>query len=139
MRTGAPSRWPGHCRIYAVLKASRKPLSVAEIAGSVYLAEQSVSRILKDLRSMGLCHVKSRRRSTGWSLALWSYGYGIDAPPLEPIPQSTHRLAHYHRRKERIIEQFGIDIWKRINRSRTLGGAELLVVDGKRIYERGPK
>jgi hypothetical protein len=139
MRTGAPSRWPAHCRIYRVLREAKKPKTMTEVASLACVADQTAGRALKDLRALGLAHVADWQRSIGYPAALWAFGFGVDTPRPDAEPVRAVRLRHYHKKKAEVIEQFGMEVWKRMRVSRNNGGADVIsTMDDGVIYRRRP-
>lgn len=141
-KLGAPSRWPAHCRIYRVLRESKKQLVLLDIAKLACVADQTAGRALIELRSLGLAHIAKWRRTEGNTggapAAMWVYGYGVDAPKPTAYDEKTCKLRHYHKKKEKVIDRFGHDIWKRMRLSRREGGADVISKDGYVIYRRQP-
>lgn len=140
MRTGAPSRWPAHCRVFARMKQHRKPLLLAEVAALGCIAEQTAGRVLRELRECGLVHISKWKRSLdvgGAPLAMWKIGQGQDAPKPEPLGHRACNLRYWHKRKARVVETHGEEVWARMRVCRNQGGADRIVSGGKTIYQRG--
>jgi hypothetical protein len=97
-------------------------------------------RVLKDLRACGLVHVSSWRRQPdgqrGYPAKLWRFGHGVDAPMPKAKDMARSVRESYHRTRKRSIEQFGIEVTRKIFVSRKRGGIDRLVIDGKTVYER---
>lgn len=141
MKTGAPSRWPSHCRVYARMKDQRKSLLLAEVAGLSCIAEQTAGRVMRDLRECGLVHISKWKRSLdvgGQPLAMWKFGWGQDAQKPEPLGHKACNLRYWHKRKARVIQEHGEEVWARIRICRKQGGADKIVRSGQTVYERGP-
>jgi hypothetical protein len=133
--------FPSHCRIYRILASAAKPMLLAEITKLGCCDEHTAGRALNDLRSCGLVHICKWKRKGGdvggAPLAMWQFGQAIDAPRPAALDLKACKRRHYHKRKDRIIQQFGDEVWNRIRVSRSQGGADKLVVDGKTVYQRG--
>lgn len=136
---GAPTRWPSHCRIYNVLRNADRPLFLTEVFKLAFVADQTAGRTLGELRDLGLARIGKwqRNKAGGAPLALWAFGGGKDAKKPVKIDPKASKRKHWHARKENVIREHGLSVWRRIKTSRELCGADRIVRDGVSIFTRG--
>ena len=122
-------------RIYETLKAlgkaSNQQISELALSGREY-----VRRVCVDLHECGLIHIAEyRRRSNrgGTRIVVWKFGPGRDA--VKDVKRN-HTEAR-RRRENTLTEKFGIEITRRILKSRANGGPDQIVSDGRVIWKRG--
>ena len=108
---------------------------IATSIGSAYAAMPSV---IKSLRDAGLIHIGGWSRSSTHGkphspIPLYRSGAGMEAKRIAPIP--TARLSQH--RKISLIARYGAENAARIMTSRSQGGPDAIVQDGKTIWTRG--
>lgn len=138
MRTGAPLRFTGHVRVWKTLR-DQGPMEVKQLAKAACLSIKRVRECITDLHECGLIHVAGWRPVTvcgGHPAKVWAFGHKADAPKPPAKDVIEIRLAGYHRRKQEWINQFGLDVWRRVSKSRAKGGPDRIVIDGRCIYQR---
>lgn len=138
---GAPTRFPAHCRMYAVLRDVGRPVEMKELAILACLSTHHAWTVSKDLHDCGLIHVAGWREVTvggGHPAKLYAFGFGKDVPKPVRKDMKAIRRASYYKRKLILIKEHGYETWKRIKSSRAMGGSDRIVVDGKVIFQRKP-
>lgn len=138
---GAPTRFPAHCRMYAILRDIRRPVEMKELAILACLSTHHAWTVSKDLHECGLIHVAGWREVTvggGHPAKLYVFGFGKDVPKPARKDSKAIRRASYRKRKRAVVQAHGYETWKRIKTSRALGGSDKIVVDGKIIFQRKP-
>lgn len=105
-----------------------------EVATALGMSISYASNVLRALHRAGHVHVAAwQRQHIGLPLKRYAPGPGSDAsrpPPLSKKAASRNR-------RRRLIEQYGEAITRRIMTSRSDGGPDTVIVDGRVIYRRG--
>lgn len=138
MRTGAPTRFTGQIRVWKALR-DQGPMEVKQLAQVACLSIKRTRECITDLHGCGLIHVYGWRPVTvcgGHPAKVWAFGFGKDKPQPPAKDVIEIRLACHHKRKSSWIEKYGIEIWRRVSRSRAKGGSDKIVIDGRCIYRR---
>ena len=138
VRTGRPSKFPSHCRIYAYLKDHGMAEST-HIADGAHVSLDRTWAILRELRDCGLIHISGWRPVTiggGYPAALWKFGYAEDAPRPPAEDKGVIRRRSQRKRYNELKKRYGSRITRKIVCSKSNGGADVVVVDGKIIYRR---
>lgn len=136
---GAPTRFPAHCRMYAVMRAIRRPVEIKELPELACVSAHHAWVVAKDLHECGLIHIAGWREVAiggGHPAKLYAFGFGEDVPKPARKDSKAIRRNSYYRRKKAIIQSYGYETWKRIKASRALGGSDKIVLGGKIIFQR---
>jgi hypothetical protein len=138
MKTGAPSRWPSHCDIFGYLRDQARPIELKEIIARVGYSERCSMRAINDLHKLGIIHIHAWRPAVGggYPAKLWKCWPGKDAEKPPRVTQKQARLAWYHRKINEMTEKYGRKIARKMVYSKTCGGADKIVIDGKTVYAR---
>jgi hypothetical protein len=115
------------------------PATCLELAEHCFVVPRHAQYCVTQLAELGLVHIGGWRRQFGAGarfrrpLAVWHFGYGKTACRVVDNSAKSAR----DRRVKRLREEFGDEIASRILASRSNGGADRIVVDGRTLYERG--
>lgn len=127
---------PGLCRVFRRLR-DHGPATTYELAEKCHVVDRHALWSLHRLHEVGLAHITAWRKQFGGGargrphFAVWVCGPGAHAP--KPPPETA--IAVQRRRTERLRKQYGKNT-PRILRSRSNGGADVIVVDGETVYRR---
>lgn len=137
-----PTTFPGHCRMWRILRDLGRPAELMELADIGAMREWHAARILRYLHECGLIHVAGWRNVTvggGYPAKLWAFGNADDVTRPKAENKTDVKRRSWHKRKKEWIEQYGKEVYQRIRTSSARGGPDQIVIDGKIIYRRRMK
>ena len=140
---GRPVSMTSHCRIWRVMRDLARPAEAEELSALACVSRSRASAYLNELRDCGLVHISGWRPADpatgGYPAKLWVFGFGVDKPKPERQSREKHNArqrAYWRKRKKEIISAHSVEVWRRISKSRNLGGMDRIVIDGRTIYQR---
>ena len=122
-------------RIYNALRELGRG-SNEEISAKAFCGVKHTRKVLMDLRECGLVHIADYRKRDGVGgtrIHIWQFGPGEEH---EKVVVKDH-IQIRRKRRRRLVSEYGVEIARRIIASRSKGGADRIVVDGKTVYQRG--
>ena len=100
---------------------------------------ENARKSIRKMRRAGMIHVAEWRRDhRGVMVAVYQWGAGQDArkPPVLSKRVRDRRCAR--RFRAGLVDKFGLEVARKIYKSRNSGGADCVVIDGITVYRRGP-
>lgn len=104
-----------------------------EAAAECGYATEYARKVLRVLNEQNRVHVVGWRMNGGGQKSpvyLAGEGENVPMPPKQSMAEASQR------RRQRLRAEYGIDLAKRIDRTRKQGGPDSIVVDGKTVYRR---
>lgn len=139
MKTGRPISYGTECAAYAYLR-DHGPSESTHIADGIFRTWKTTCAALNILHECGLIHIKTWRPVTtggGFPAKVWAFGYGEDAQRPKARDAKEIRRNCWHKRKADVTQKYGIEVARKIFKSRNQGGADRIVIDGRTVYQRG--
>lgn len=104
-----------------------------ECADELGYAPEYARKLLRTLTEHNRVHVVDWRKNTaGQRTPVYAPGDGVNMP--RPPRQKQADISRAHRKK--LVNDYGVEIARRIGRTRSKGGPDQIVIDGKTVYRR---
>lgn len=104
-----------------------------ECASELGFAPEYARKLLRTLTEHNRVHVVAWRKNTaGQRSAVYAPGKGVNVP--RPPKQKQADISRA--RRTRLANEYGVEIARRICRTRSKGGPDSIVIDGKTVYRR---
>lgn len=102
-------------------------------------APENVRRSIRLMRDEEMIHIAEWRRDhRGVTVAVYQWGPGEDAKKPPGKSKKVRDRERARRFRKGLVEMYGRENARKIWRSRNHGGVDVLVIDGKAVYRRGP-
>lgn len=104
-----------------------------ECADELGYAQEYARKLLRTLTEHNRVHVVEWRKNTaGQRSPVYAPGEGLNVP--RPPKQKQSDISRAHR--QRLVAEYGLEIARRIGRTRSKGGPDQIIIDGKTVYRR---
>ncbi len=127
---------PSMKRILEYMEANPGKHGDNDLAKACFCDRGVAKKALNALREAGILGIAAYRRSGATPQALygWAWKCGQEATPPPKLTDAEKQRS----RRKKLREKFGDLSW-RVHQSRSHGGADTLVIDGKVVYRRRKK